>query len=274
MPMPKLGLSTPVAGAYTGAATIGLVVYHSVAQGSYSSILTMSALVQCLGVSFLCMQVLSRSGAAGISARSVMLDIIAIGFRLSSTVWLDGYLPVDATGDYLYQSMDICSLVMLLWLLHRVLIVQRHTYQECEDTANIGPMVLVSLVLASLLHGDMDGRPLFDTFWMTGLFTSVVAVMPQLWLIMQTGGKAEAFTSHYIAALGVSRLLSGLFMWEARFDITCKQWMMNGFSHAIIAILAAHLLHLLLLGDFAFYYARGLMKNGLSLPVVMSDIQV
>jgi len=269
--MVKHRFSTPVTVTYGIAATMGLTVYHGVAGGQYSSILTLSALVQCLGVCFLCMQVILSGSAEGISARSVILDIVAVVFRLSSTLWLNGYLPVDASGDYLYQAIDVCSLLLMVWLLHRVLVIKRRTYLETEDSFNIGPMVLAALFLATLFHGDMDDRPLFDIFWMTGLFTSVVAVMPQLWLIMQTGGKADAMTCHYIAALALSRILSGLFMWEARYDITCNEWIMKGFSHGIVAILVAHLIHLLLVADFAYYYVRSLMQNGPMLPISMKS---
>merc|ERR1719517_393212 len=111
-------------------------------------------------------------------------------------------------------------------------------------------MILGCFILAALFHADMNARPLFDALWMAGLFVSVVAVLPQLWLISKTGGHVEALTSHYIAAMAISRILSGTFMWHARFDITCDQWV-EGFNHAIWAILGAHVLHLVFLADFA-----------------------
>ena len=33
--------------------------------------------------------------------------------------------------------------------------------------------------ISAVLHGNMDAHALFDTFWMAGLFTEVVAVLPQ-----------------------------------------------------------------------------------------------
>lgn len=268
--MPKVAALTPLAGAYTACAAVALTVHHVVAGGAFSSILTMSVIVQCLGVAFLCIQVLSTGSASGISAGSLKLDALAIVLRLSSTTWLEGYLPVDASGDYIYQTIDVCSLLLLLWLLHRVLVVDRATYQVADDTVPIGPMVLVSLALAALLHGDMDDNRFFDTLWMAGLFSSVVAVLPQLYLIVQSGGRTEALTSHYIAALALSRALSGAFMWHARFDITCAP-LVTGFSHAIYAILAAHAVHLALLGDFAYHYGRAVYKKGLQEPVDLSE---
>jgi hypothetical protein len=258
-----------VVGAYAVFAFSALVVYHLIADGAISSTLTMSAMVHCLGAIFLCMQVLTTGTAAGISAKSLMLDAIAICFRLSSTLQAEGYLPVDKSGDHLFQLADCCSLGITMWLLHRVLVVQRSTYQASEDTFRVTPMVLVSLMLAIILHPDMDDNPFLDTLWMTGLFTAVVAVMPQLWLIMKTGGHAEALTSHYIAALALSRVLSGIFMWAAREDITCSMWI-EGVNHGIWAIFAAHLIHLFLLGDFAYYYVRALLQKGVSAPMELS----
>jgi len=263
-----LAVSAPVAAAYAAFAALAFVVHHFVAEGAYSAILTMSAVVQCFGISVLSIQVVGRGSAEGISAGALTLDAFAFVFRLSSTTWLNGYLPVDVSGDYVYQAIDLCSLLMVLWLLHRVVVVHRGSYMASEDSFPVIPSVLTCLGLAALLHGDLDDHPLFDTLWMAGLFAGVVAVLPQLWLITRTGGCVEALTSHYIAALALSRVLSGLFMWEARDALSCVPWF-GSFNHALYAILGAHALHLFLLGDFMYYYVlaavRGRLDQGLRL---------
>merc|ERR1719183_666745 len=207
-------------------------------------------------------QVLSTGSVAGISARSIGLEVLALCCRLSSTLWLNGYLPVDESGDWFYQGVDLCALGAAIWLLHQVLVVRRGSYQADADTFPVGPAVLIAFVLAALLHADMNLRPVFDTLWMAGLFLSSIAVLPQLWLIMRVGGCVEALMSHFIAVMAISRALSGWFMYIAREDIAYKPWI-EGVNHSIIAILGAHLLHLLLLGDFAYYYLRALATQGL-----------
>merc|ERR1719326_510126 len=204
----------------------------------------------------------STGSASGISARALTLDALAICCRLSSTLWLNGYLPVDKSGDHLFQTIDVCSLGIIMWLLHQVLVVRRHSYQAEEDDMSILPIAVGALVLAGLLHGNMNGRPIFDALWMTGLFVSTVAVLPQLWLITRTGGKVEALTSHHIAAMAASRALSGIFMWHARGDITCIPWI-TGWNHAIWAILGSYLLHMILLSDFAYVYVKAVIARGL-----------
>merc|ERR1719476_269138 len=230
-------------------------------------------MLQCLAFALLGMQTITAGHAGGISARALSLDVLALICRLSSTLWLNGYLPVDASGDWVYQAIDLCSLALVFGLLYQVLVRQRHTYQKTEDSFPIAPIACACFLLATLLHADMNDRPLFDTLWMTGLFISVVAVLPQLWLISKSGGKVESLTSHYIATMALSRILSGTFMWHARFDITCAFWI-DGFDHAVWAILAAHLLHIILLADFGYYYIRGVAKDGLACQLELGDVLV
>jgi hypothetical protein len=269
--------------AYVVFAISGLAVYHSVGEGEFWPMLTMSALIQCLGIALLCTQVLTSGTAAGISAGALMLDACAFSFRLSSTLWLDGYLPTDQSGDYVYQLVDACSLVLILWLLHRVVVVQCDTYDESADSFQVAPVVLACLGLAALLHADLNDKPLFDTFWMASAFIGAVSVLPQLALSIKSGGYVEALTSHYIMALAVSRVLSFLFFWEVREDITCNEWIAKGFSHAVWALVAAQVLHMLLLADFAYSYLKAFMKlgvggclsgGGLTLPVYVGTSEM
>lgn len=259
----KHGQSSQVLVTYGLFILSGGAVWHLVADGAFSSILTMSVMIQCLALTLLGLQMVMTGSASGISARALVLDAVAICCRLSSTLWLNGYLPVDATGDHVFQIVDLCSLAIIVWLLYQVLVERKWSYQSEEDGLPIMPMAIGALMLAALFHGNMNGRPIFDTLWMASLFIGTIAVLPQLWLIMHTGGRVEALTSHYIAVMAVSRALSGLFMWHARDDITCVPWMM-GFNHAIWAILGAHVLHLILLGDFGYYYIKSVTKNGLN----------
>lgn len=243
-----------------------LIVYHFVANGEFSSILTMAQMIQCLAFVLLVIKSCSQGSVAGISGKSLALEALAFVCRLSSTTWLNGYLPVDASGDFIYQAVDLCSLLLVLSLLYRAYLSHRWSYEEEADSLPVLPMIAVCFLLAALLHADMNSRPLFDTLWMAGLFLSVVSVLPQLWHINQTGGVIQACTGHYIAMLATSRALSGIFMWQARFDITCLP-LLEGLNHAIWAILGAHMLHLLLLIDFGYYYVKAVTQQGLDFKI-------
>lgn len=261
---------TGVIFAYAGFTSVAMLVYHLVAQGEFSSILTLSAIFQCLAFSILGLQALSSDNVQSISAKSLLLDALALACRLSSTTWLEGYLPVDQTGDYLYQGFDVLSLVMVLWLLQRVHKVRQQTWDYEEDALSPTPFAIGSLVLAALFHGDLNDRPVFDTLWMCGLFISAVSVLPQLWMMTHSLRSIPSLTSHFVAVMAFSRVLSGAYMWHAHAEITCEPYI-EGFNHSGYAILAAHMTHLLLLGDFAYFYGKNLATSGLNAPLVLPD---
>jgi hypothetical protein len=263
------GNSPGIIAVYGVFVTVAVLVYHLIAEGEFSAVLTLSAIFQCLAFCLLGVQALAGT-TQGISVKSLQLDALALACRLSSTTWLQGYLPFDSTGDYLYQCFDALSLAMVLWLLYRVLRVQKETYQtEDEDGLPAWPFAVASLVLAGLFHGDLNDRPLFDTLWMCGLFVSAVAVLPQLWMMTRSRASIPALTSHFVAVMAFSRILSGSYMWYAHSEITCVPWIGN-FQHAGYAILAAHAVHLLLLGDFGYFYCKNLAASGLSAPLELS----
>merc|ERR1719337_303730 len=114
-------LPVPAIVAYIVFLNIAACVYEYVAEQSYSSVLTLSAIAHCLGMVLLAIQAFSK-GAGGISARALMLDALAAGLRLSSTLVYQGYLPSDRTGDGVYQFFDVCSLILCFALLYAVLV--------------------------------------------------------------------------------------------------------------------------------------------------------
>jgi hypothetical protein len=260
--MLKYAVPIPVLSIYFVFGTLSFWLYDSVSQGEFSCILTIAALAQALAFSFLCIQVMSNRSARGISAGALVLDGLSVAGRIPATNWSEGYLPAGTTGDYLYQTVDLCSLLMVLFLLHRVLVVYRTSYEASNDIFKIRPVVFACFGLAALFHGHSADNPLYDTCWMAGLFMGVMAVMPELWLITLSGGVADAWTCNYIIAMGLSRALSGLFMWEARNDVSCDQWFF-GFNHAIFFILLAHFVHLMLIADFTYSYGGVAVRNGI-----------
>lgn len=207
-----------------------LLVFHWIAEGEFSAVLTLSAVFQCLAFCLLGVHAVSSHSVQGISAKCLQLEAIALACRLSSTTWLEGYLPSDRTGDYLYQTFDALSLAMVLWLLHRVLNVQSQTYEGDDDSLPVTPFALGSLVLAALLHGDLDDNPIFDTLWMCGLFVGAIAVVPQLWMMTRNRTNTPAMASHFVAMMAFSRLLSGIYMWHAHDEISCQPWI-KAFNH-------------------------------------------
>jgi hypothetical protein len=250
--------------AYAVFITGAFIVYKLFAEGEFSSVLTLSAIGQTLAFSLLGIQFISY-GAVGISFKSLQLDALALICRLSSTLIFEGYLPSDMTGDYLYQTFDGFSLAMVLYLMFKVK-RSRDMYDAAEDTFPGVQLALATAILAGLLHANLNDNAFFDALWMWGTFVSAVAVVPQLWLMSRSHGCVSALTSHFVATMAISRFLSGLYMWHAHDEITSDPWF-GKFNHAGYAILLAHAVHMLLLGDFAYFYCKNVATAGLQTPL-------
>jgi len=265
--------SARVAIAYILFGGCALWVYHVIAEGEVSSLLTVSVVLQCLSFVLLALKVTSSSSAAGISARTLALDAVSLCCRLSSTLWLHGYLPSDASGDWMFQAADLCSLAMVIFLLYQVLVVHRDTYQVNTDTFGVRNLVVGAIMLSILLHADMNHKPVFDALWTMGLFIDSVSLFPQLWLISKNGGAVEAMTSHHIATMACSRLLAFAFWYLAREYVVTAPWV-EGFNHGAWGILAAYAVQFLLLSDFVYHYVKACMSGllGSGMPLICDSV--
>merc|ERR1719291_477116 len=119
------------------------------------------------------------------------------------------------------------------------MIENREKHGSDEEQLRAFPFVVGALVLASLLHGDLNDRPLFDALWLCGLFLSAVSVVPQLLRMARSTKSVPALTSHFVAVMAFARILSGMYMWHAHEEITCDPCL-GGVQHTGYAILCAH----------------------------------
>jgi len=247
---------------YVAFLTAAGYVFHVIAHHEFSSFLTLSAVFQCLAFSLLGIQIISSKSVAGISAKTLFLDAFALASRLAGTVFEQGYLPNDPSGDWIYQAFDGLSLAMVLWFLYRLFIAQRATYEADQDAVPATPLALGSLVLAVVFHGDKDGSPTLDILWMCGMFASAISVIPQLWMMVHRRGKSPALMNHFVVAMAVARVLSGAYMWHAYPEIGSDP-VFGKAKYAGYAVIVAHAVHLLLLGDLAYYYVKNMTKADL-----------
>ena len=77
-----------------------------------SSFLTLSVGVQLFALCCLRCRVAEFGGVQGLSQKSLIMQCFVYGLRLCSSSWLRGYVPVDGTGDGLYQGLDLVALLM------------------------------------------------------------------------------------------------------------------------------------------------------------------
>jgi len=267
------GLDPKMAAAYGGCLLLMGVVFHQLAEKEFSSVLTLSVLAQCLSFVLIGMQVTNSHSVGGVSGKTMILQAMALCFRLSSTLFVDGYLPLDTTGDMFYQLVDICSLLMVLHLLRCIYKTHVTTYDKEYDTMDVKNIAIACVALAVLVHPTLNDWATFDIAWTTSLYLDTVSMLQQL-LMSSKMGKVPSYTAHYVFATLASRMFSAAFWYHGAENIARFHAEDHGdgsFCFSAAAIVVAHLLQFLLLADFGYYYLRascsGSMANSAPLDL-------
>merc|ERR1719213_651584 len=170
---------------------IGAWTYHEIAQKLFTAVLTLSVFAQALAFLLLYMQISASRSVAGISGRCMILHAVKLCCRLGTTLWLEGYLPADASGDWIYQLGDILSLLLVLKILFFIFFEYKASYEHNADTFDLKGMIMGAVALAIVFHPDLIGWVPFDILWTIHLYVDTVAMVPQLWMISKAGGKVK-----------------------------------------------------------------------------------
>jgi len=242
-----------------------LAVWHKVSQKDFSALITAAAVVQCLGFVILSMRVRAMKTVGGLSSKTLSMVVLTLCVRLCSTTLKRGYIPVDRSGHYFYQGMDMLTVVFashLIYCCHKTYV---HSYQEEYDTLPLFPLLIPCVVLACFVHGHLNRNLFFDTVWFTSLNLETVSMLPQLWMLSKIGGKVSGMSSQFVASQVVKCVLSFTFWAWAYNEVADKQ---TGANTAGQLIITANIAQLVLSADFMFYYAKGFLEgtDGAILP--------
>jgi len=233
--------------------TMVLVLWHLYSDRDFSFMITLAGAMQTLGFFMLLSKMNSRKSAAGVSSKTLQMYALVLLFRLNSTMVKNGYLPIDATGDWAYQALDLTSLVLVFQALYTIHKRYRDSYQAEHDSLPIWSMVLPLMLLSSVLHGDLNHDWYFDSVWTFSMYLDTVAMLPQLWLLVHKGGAVEALTSHYVAMIFFSRFLTFIFWYTGFHELAPKT---GGFNKMGFLLTGCHGLQVLLSADFMYHYFR------------------
>merc|ERR1719387_3233952 len=181
--------------AWVGFLGVGAWTYHEIANKQFTAILTLSVIAQALAFLLLHMQVSANQSVAGISGRSLIMHALKLCCRLGTTLWLDGYLPTDKSGDWIYQICDVVSLLLVLNIVFSVFVARKGSSQSHHDTLDLRNLILGAVVLAVVVHPELNDWVPFDILWTVHLYIDAIAMLPQLWMISKASGKVQGFTA-------------------------------------------------------------------------------
>jgi len=225
--------------------------WHHLSDKDFSFLLTFSACLQTLAFFLLLHKIRVQKSVAGISSKTLQVYVFVFVFRLSSTMIKNGYLPVDRTGDWLYQASDIASLLLVLQILFFMHKKYAPTYQAELDTMPIYRVLPGFALLGCCFHGHLNHSPFFDSMWTVGLWYDTVAMLPQLWMLVAKGGEVEALTSNYVALIFASRVMAFWFWFTGMPELAPKDGSANMVGYMIVG---AHGLQAMLSADFMYHY--------------------
>jgi len=251
--MNRAGMRSSMAFCYIAFAFIWMFAWGRISSFKFSATLTCASAVQCLGFALLSVKVHGSKSVTGLSSKMLELYVLFYGSRLTSTALRNGYLPQDATGDYMYQFLDMCSLLLVVQLLYCVHKKFSHTYHDEHDNLALLPIAAPCFILALLVHGNLNKCFFFDTCWAFSCNLESLVLVPQLWMMAVKGGKVDTVTAHFVACATIAGVMSFVFWWYNYVQVDRRS---GGIAGKVI--IGANVLKLVLCGDFAYYYAMAL----------------
>ncbi|KAF7458003.1 putative er lumen protein retaining receptor 1 [Cryptosporidium felis] len=229
-----------------------MVGYKYLSDGSFSAILTLSSAFQCFAFLLLASKVNTQCSLSGISLRSQILYSISLISKLSSTLFFNGYLPVDRSGDWVYQVADVVSLGISLLLIYWGFTKLKYQYKFDKDSVNLFIPIIFSAILASFVHPDLNSYFPADFAWTFSLYLETTAMLPQLVMMTKIGGEVETLTSHYLASLATSKILSFVF-WLFSYRELAPE---NGKNIPGWTVMGSFAIQILLFADFLYAYIK------------------
>lgn len=225
---------------YVGGVLFVLFTYEGLSDKDFSVVLTFGSSIQCLAFLQLSIKALQVQSLDGISTATLEVYAVALCARLCSTLYLNGYLPLDRTGDVLYQVGDVVSLMLVIRLLK---LARDNVAYGAEPVTSKEEMVfdtktgiLASLIMAVAVHPTLDNWLPFDVAWATSLYLDTIAIVPQV-VLLQLGGSFQALSIHYLSLMFLSRMMSGLFWYYGFYDVAPVG---GGVNYAGWGVMVAH----------------------------------
>lgn len=234
----------------------------------FSALITLSAATQCLGFALLRMKIGKQRSSMGISSRTLQLFAVMYCSRLYSTLQYNGYLPVDRSGDWFYQFVEIVSLLLVVSILTTIHSQFDNSYEKSMDTCVIHWFIIGALVVSYFVHPHLNNRAVPDIAWTNALYLEALAMVPQLWMLTKRGGEVETLSSHYIACVFISRLLMLTFWANSYVELQPRGADFNLPGYGVIG---AQLLQVVIFADFMYHYVQSVRTNTrLVLPQAIS----
>lgn len=190
----------------------------------------------------------------GISGMSLIMFALSYVLR-EAEVWVMSsrfHLTKRGIALEFLQSASIPLIFSLLWSVFKT---HKDSYQESLDVLKVKYLFPGCVMLAFVLQPQFRQGKLYSYCWSTSFYVDVLALLPQVVMMARNPAKKVAVPiANFVAATAFSRSVD-LGFWYYRFDLGPQGWWGN-FNYSGWLIVFFHVVSLLLIVDFMYYYVR------------------
>jgi len=240
---------------------LGSWLYHqlggSFSKASFDDVMGYaSSIAEAFGLLLVRRKIQRQGSVAGVSGMTMVMYAVVYFLR---EILLLPPLTLEALDMWAVEVVYLTSLLMVLDILRSIFVTYRSSYQEEWDLLRVKYLIPACIVFAAVLHPSFREGAWYSFCWTACLYLDVLALMPQVVMMSRSGGKVSAPISHFVAATAVSRLVD-LWFWIHNFDMV-GEYGPNDFHFSGWLIIFFHVVHLLLVADFMYYYLKARLVN-------------
>jgi len=258
-----------------------LLIYHLISDGDFSFLLTLSSLARMAGFGIVLFGFFREKNAQSLSLKTMQLYVAVHFLRLCSILFYEGYLPYDSTGDWVYQSSEVASLLEVGAIVFMIMSMRRikSTYELTSNADVLGVdrsssiipinvpfvpphlsalvIVVPCLVLAIIFHPSLNNNIFTDIAWTSALYIESLALLPQLYLLHKRQAPVRAMNADYIFMLSVSCTLSVIFWLASYAELNDRQATHITGAYPGYLVLICQIVQVLQLARFMWLYIVG-----------------
>jgi ER lumen protein retaining receptor len=223
---------------YAACTVLVFFVWHFLSDGDFSFLMTLGSLLTLISFGLVVAKVFLYRNTSGVSVKALQAYALVFFGRLCSILFYEGYLPFDKSGDWFYQACEVTALLMVVGLLVAAFFVYpRSNKDKAADSfinlQSYAPFVtqdyavawiaLPCLLLALILHPNLNNNFFTDTAWTFALYLEALAILPQLSMFHRQHDKEiEPFTANFVFGVAAARLLTFLFWLSSYHELNDK----------------------------------------------------
>ncbi|XP_062153923.1 ER lumen protein-retaining receptor B-like [Alnus glutinosa] len=190
-----------------------------------------------LSIVVLLLKIRTMKSCAGISLKTQELYVIVFLTR-----YLDLFIKYYSVYNTAMKLVFLGTSIGIVWYMryHKVV---KQTYNKEEDTFRHYFLILLSVLLALLIHRAFN---VIEVLWTFSLYLEAVAILPQL-VLLQKSRNIDTLTGDYVFLLGAYRALY-ILNWVYRFFMENHQFRWIPWISGLVQTA--------LYADFFYYYIK------------------